>query len=281
MPTTYPITIAPKQIAAFEDQGFVVTPDVINLDALAVFQEAVDQAVKDRTANDHRALKDKSRYEQSFIQCMRLWETHPKVASLSLDPSIAGIAAQLLNVKKLNLWQDQALYKEAGGQETTPHQDQPFWPIGPSPLISAWIPFDHVDAARGAMAYVPGSHKAGRLKVVDITHSTSPYDILRDPALNGAKPEIVEVAPGSIIWHHGMTVHLASGNQSTQTRRAFTIVYLDADAIRTKPWRSYPLDRAGVAVGDTVAGMGLPQVWPPLADPPEIPALIGHGTGPQ
>jgi hypothetical protein len=27
--------------------------------------------------------------------------------------------------------------------------------------------------------------------------------------------------------------------------------------------------------------MGLPQVWPPLADPPEIPALIGHGTGPQ
>ena len=42
MPTTYPITIAPKQIAAFEDQGFVVTPDVINLDALAVFQEAVD-----------------------------------------------------------------------------------------------------------------------------------------------------------------------------------------------------------------------------------------------
>ena len=44
------------------------------------------------------------------------------------------------------------------------------------PLVSAWIPFEDVTIQNSATAYVPGSHKAGRLKVVDITHSTDPYE---------------------------------------------------------------------------------------------------------
>ena len=79
------------------------------------------------------------------------------------------MAAQLLGVDSVRLWQDQALYKEAGGRETTAHQDETFWPIGKAPLVSAWIPFDAVTPKNGAMAYVPGSHRAGSLK-----QSTSP-----------------------------------------------------------------------------------------------------------
>ncbi|NCF77122.1 MAG: hypothetical protein GWP45_08010, partial [Proteobacteria bacterium] len=45
-----------------------------------------------------------------------------------LYKGLAGIAAQLLGIESVRLWQDQALYKEAGGRETTPHQDETFWP---------------------------------------------------------------------------------------------------------------------------------------------------------
>ena len=107
------------------------------------------------------------------------------VVDLTFHEGLAGIAAQLLGVPSVNLWQDQALYKEPGGRETTAHQDQPFWPIGKAPLISAWIPLNAVDEGNGAMAYVPGSHLAGPLKVVDITHTSKPFDILNDPALKG------------------------------------------------------------------------------------------------
>jgi len=281
MANTYPFTVDPNLVEAFADQGFVVTPDVFTADQIAQFGEAVDNAVKDRTAHDARKLADKNRYEQSFIQCMRLWETHPNVAGLSLHPALAGIAAQLLGVKQVTLWQDQALYKEASGKETTPHQDQPFWPISDSPMISAWIPFDAIRAENGAMSYISGSHKVGRLKIVDITHSTEPYDILQDPALQGGRLQTISVDPGSVIWHHGMTVHAASENRSDQTRRAFTVVYLDRRARRTKAWPSYPLDRAGVSVGDIVQGIGLPQIWPPTASKPEVPEQLGRKTGPQ
>ncbi len=269
------------QIAEFAKQGFVTTPDVFHSDELEKFEAAVSGEVARRTAMDQRNFADKSIYEQTFLQCMRLWETTPAVVPLTCHPTLAGIAAQLLQVPSVRLWQDQALYKEPGGLETTPHQDQTFWPIGNAGLVSAWIPFDDVTIANGAMAYVPGSHKVGRLRVVDITHNTEAYDILSDPALQGAEPEWIEVPAGTIIWHHGLTVHQASANQSSTTRRVFTVVYIDAAAKREKSWVAYPLDRDGVEVGETIRGPGMPRLWPPPQKLPSPPKSRGQLNGPQ
>lgn len=281
MASHFPIELAPSVIDAFRNQGFVVTPDVLTLGEVAQYGAAIDHAVAARTASDTRPVEDKSTYEQSFVQCMRLWETDPRVVGLSFHETLAGIAAQLLGVSSVNLWQDQALYKEPGGRETTPHQDQTFWPIGEAPLISAWIPLCAVDQANGAMGYVPGSHLPGPLKVVDITHTSEPYDILQDPRLNGAALQRVPVNPGSVIWHHGFTVHAAAANISESVRRAFTVVYLSAEATRTNAWPTFPLDRAGVRVGDLIQGEGMPRLWPPLETRPEPPAQKGALTGPQ
>ncbi len=213
---------------------------------------------------------------------MRLWETTPSVAPLTFHQRLAEMAASLMGEARLLLWQDQALYKEPGGRVTTAHQDQPFWPIGDAPLISAWIPLVDVTAELGAMAYVPGSHKAGRLRPVDITHSTEPYDILSDPALGGAEPQTVTAPAGSVIWHDGYTVHEANPNRSNDIRKAFTIVYLAAGYRRAKDWPVFPLDRAGVKIGELMEGPGMPQVWPPPEDGIPTPDwTIGRGTGAQ
>ena len=90
------------------------------------------------------------------------------------------------------------------------------------------------------MAYVPGSHNAGGLIPVDITHRSEPYNILADPLICGAQPKWVDVEPGSVIWHHGFTVHQASENQSDSVRRVFTIVYIASDATRRRDWAVLP-----------------------------------------
>jgi ectoine hydroxylase-related dioxygenase (phytanoyl-CoA dioxygenase family) len=265
----------------YDDNGFVVTPDVLSDDELARYSAAVDAEVSKRTLHDTRAMQDKSTYEQSFIQCMRLWETSDAVLPLTCHAGLAGVAAQLMHVDGVRLWQDQALYKEPGGRETTAHQDQTFWPIGTEPLVSAWIPFDDVTLDNGAMAYVPGSHKAGRLRAVDITHSTDPYEILQDPALNGAQPHVVEVPAGAVVWHHGLTVHQAAANETSDSRRVFTIVYIAAHATRSKAWPAYPLDRDEVAVGETIQGPGMPLLWPPSDKLPVPPPAVSVAVGPQ
>ena len=281
MTLEFPIVLEPSEVESFGQNGFLVTQDVFTAHELQALTRSVDLEVARRTRGDERPVSAKSTYEQSFVQCMRLWETSREVAPFSFHAGAAGIAAQLLNVDRLLLWQDQALYKEPGGRETTPHQDQTFWPIGSEPLVSAWIALDDVSYASGAMSYVPGSHKAGALKVVDITHSSEPYDILADPALNGRSPELVEVPAGSVVWHHGFTVHQAAANTTSNVRRVFTIVYLSAYARRAKAWPTFPLDRAGVGVGEVIGGEGLPVVWPSPVRLPEAPEFISQPTGPQ
>jgi len=277
----FPILLPSPIINAFAADGFVTTEHSLTAEELITYRDAVDREVQLRTHADRRAVHEKTTYEQSFIQCMRLWETSPEVLPLSCHPGLAGIAAQLLNVDSVRLWQDQALYKEPGGRPTTPHQDETFWPIGDAPLVSAWIPFDDVGPHNGAMAYVPGSNQAGRLKVVEITHRSEPYAILDDPALGGAQPLWMSVPAGAITWHHGLTVHQASANTSDRTRRVFTIVYIASDARRVASWPAYPLDREGIEVGEALRGTGMPVLWPPPAQAPVPPSLTGDKMGPQ
>ena len=277
----FPHVLSPEAIASFAKDGFVKTKDVLKESELRNYSAAVDSEVAARTASDTRSLEEKTTYEQSFVQCMRLWETSPDVRPLSCHPGLAGIAAQLLEVDSVRLWQDQALYKEAGGRVTTPHQDETFWPIGNAPLVSAWIPFDSVTRFNGGMAYVPGSHNAGGLIPVDITHRSEPYNILADPLICGSQPTWIDVEPGSVIWHHGFTVHQAAANHSDSVRRVFTVVYIASDATRRRAWPCFPLDREQIRVGEALRGKGIPIVWPAPKSLPSPPSTVGVETGPQ
>ena len=174
-----------QTISSFERDGFVVVEDLLDKSELERFGAAVDTAVARRSAGDTRDVEEKTLYEQSFIQCMRMWEDDPEVRPLTFHPRIGATAAALLGADAVRIWQDQALYKEAGGRETDAHQDLPFWPIREPDLVSAWIPFEASTRESGAMAYVPGSHRSGLNQFVDITHlmHPEPYDILADPAI--------------------------------------------------------------------------------------------------
>lgn len=270
-------------IDEFDTNGFVVTEKMLSDDELDVFGTAVDRAVRRRTTDDGRSLDQKTSYEQSFIQCMRLWETDADVRPLTFHAGLAEAAAELLGAASVRLWQDQALYKEPGGRITDAHQDTTFWPVGTVPMVTAWIPFDGSSPEQGATGYVPGSHKLGPLRRVNLTRTTEAYDILSDPLLADKKPIHRTVAKGSVVWHHGLTVHNATPNVTDTVRRVFTVVYFADGFPRAEAWPSFPLDRAGVAVGEPMAGEGLPVVWPrPKMPPwPEPPALIGPPTGPQ
>ena len=272
----------PDVVARFRADGYVRTDGLLTVDEIDRFGAAIDHAVATRTAHDDRTLVDKTPYEQSFVQCMRLWETDPEVRPLTFHPALARAAAELLGVGAVRLWQDQALYKEPGGRPTDAHQDAPFWPIGDAPLLSAWIPLAPSIEANGALAYVPGSHRLGRLRTVDLTRPEVADDILADPALAEGRPVTVEAPVGSVVWHHGFTVHGAGPNRTDETRRAFTIVYLADGHRRTKPWPNFPLDRAGVEVGGLMVGPGLPLAWPRAEHGwPEPPTDRGEPTGPQ
>jgi ectoine hydroxylase-related dioxygenase (phytanoyl-CoA dioxygenase family) len=264
---------SPEQVAAFQRDGFAVVPDLLGEEELERFGRLVDAAVADRRRGDRRALEEKTRYEQSFQQCINLWETHPAVRDLSFHPRIGGVAAALLGVPALRLWHDQALYKERGGRKTDPHQDQPYWPIEETDTITAWIPFDGSTLETGAMGYVPGSHRFGVRKFVNIFTDPEPYDLLAGPESRGVTPVFVEVPRGAVAFHHGLTFHTALPNRSERVRRVHTMIFFRDGSTRRAKGFHFSVDRAGIAPGAPIDSDETPLAWPrPPGDLPPRPA---------
>jgi ectoine hydroxylase-related dioxygenase (phytanoyl-CoA dioxygenase family) len=263
--------VGPDAAEAFGRDGFVVVDGLLDADELDRFGTAVTEAVAARAAWDTRPLAEKSRYEQSFQQCMNLWEDVPSVRPLTFHPRIARAAAELLEVGAVRLWHDQALYKEAGGRATDSHQDQPYWPIAEPDTITAWIPFDEITHANGAMGYVPGSHRIGLRKFVNIFFG-EPEDLLTHPAIAGVEPRFVEVGPGSVVFHHGLTAHLALANESSEPRRVMTMIYFADGCTRGSPHPHFAVDRPGIEVGQRIESDLTPIAWPrPAGDLPSDP----------
>jgi ectoine hydroxylase-related dioxygenase (phytanoyl-CoA dioxygenase family) len=262
-----------EQIETFQRDGFLVVEDAFDPEEFAHFGASVDAAVAARSSSDTRPLAEKSLYEQCFIQCMNLWEDSLDVRHLTFHPRLGEMAALLLGADAVRIWHDQALYKEAGGRETEAHQDRPFWPIKPADQVTAWIPFDGSRRGQGAMAYVPGSHRIGLERFVDISHFfQEPYEILKDPAIADMERVWVEAKPGSVVFHHSLSVHLADANVSQETRRVFCIIYFTDGCVRRSAIPHATLDRQGIAVDEKIQGEVSPILWPrPEGDLPPAP----------
>ncbi|MGZ4695265.1 MAG: phytanoyl-CoA dioxygenase family protein, partial [Acidimicrobiales bacterium] len=199
---------------------------------------------------------------------------HPEVRPLTFHPRIGEAAARLLQVDAVRLWHDQALFKEPGGRLTDAHQDQPYWPIAEPVTVTAWIPFDGSTLANGAMGYVPGSHRIGLRKFVNIFFGEVP-DLLSEPELGGTEPEFVEVPRGSVAFHHGLTAHLARPNTTASTRRVHTMIYFADGCTRGGARHPHPsVDRAGIETGAVIDSEVTPIAWPrPDGSLPPTPTI--------
>jgi ectoine hydroxylase-related dioxygenase (phytanoyl-CoA dioxygenase family) len=264
--------VSDRQRDGFERDGFVIVSNLLSDGELSRFGTAVDAAVAARMAWDSRRVDEKRRYEQSFQQCINLWEDHPEVRLLTFHPRITEAAAALLGVPAIRLWHDQALYKEAGGRSTDAHQDQAYWPIRETETITAWIPFDGSTLESGAMGYVPGSHRFGVRKFVNIFFDEQPYDLVSGPEARGVEPLFVEVPKGSVAFHHGLTFHVAKPNRSGRTRRVHTMIFFRDGCTRRSEHPHPCVDRVAIAVGQRIDSAVTPVAWPrPAGDLPEPP----------
>jgi len=259
MPMPAQSVVDPAAIDAFRRDGFVHLRGLLDAAEVERFRVAMDAAVERRNRNDPRSLAEKTPYEQSFIQCQYLWEDFPDVRPLTFHPAVVGPAAALIGAEAMRLWHDQALYKEAGGRETDAHQDHPYWPINERKTLTAWIPLVEVDHETGCMGYVPGSHR-GEMEFTNIFTEPGSGEALL--AKQSAAPVFTPAAPGDVLFHHGLTVHLAKPNRSERTRKAYTAIYFADGCTRAEKGAHPSLDREAIPIGAPIDSRATPIAWP-------------------
>lgn len=210
-----------EQINYYRKNGFIKIEKVFEGETLQFIKEIVEAAVYLRKESDERELKDKSAYQQSFLQCGFLAFDFAVIKELVLSKRLGSIARSLLEVEHVRLWHDQALFKEPNGRVTDVHVDSSYWPIS-NPLKSGtiWLALNDVPKEKGCLYFYPESQNYKR-EYVDIFNSPHTPEFIKDN-----EKIFVPLKAGDITFHSGLTYHGAGENKSSEIREGMTVIYI-------------------------------------------------------
>jgi len=222
-----------ETIGRFRRDGFVKLGGVLAPMALAFFGEEVTRKVFELNTEE-LPIEERTAFRAAFLQVFNLWTQSEVAKDLIFSPRLARIATELMGVRGVRLYHDQALYKEPGGKSTPWHADQYYWPFDTPNTVTAWIPFHAVRLEMGPLSFSAGSHslEVGRDFPISEESERSIAEALREHELPYSEEPF---ALGDVSFHSGWTFHRAPGNMTTEPRRVQTIIYVDADAHIAEP----------------------------------------------
>lgn len=211
----------------FDQHGFVIVRQLLGSEEFAELRENLDRYIRDvvpKLPDADAFYQDRGRPE-TLKQLQRMgcdpwfrdYARHPKWTSL----------AQALVGESVTADQPEWFNKPPGTNHVTPpHQDNYYFCLAPSNVVTIWLAMDPVDAENGCLRYVDGSHLKGfrthaKSKILGFSQGITDYtpeDFTREVA--------VPLRPGDAVAHHGMTIHRADANLSTtRHRRSFALVF--------------------------------------------------------
>lgn len=229
------IDLTSSQVSDFQKNGHTLIRNVLDKDEVAVYREVINNAAY-KYNTEKRALEERDTYGKAFLQVMNLWEVDEDVKKFVLAKRFAHIASQLLGVKQVRLYHDQALYKEPNGGLTPWHQDQYYWPLDTTNTITMWMPLIDIDVDLGMLTFASGSHKSGFVENIAISDESDKILEQHIKANNYSISRPNFMNAGDASWHYGWTLHSAPGNLSkTTTREVMTIIYFAEGAHITEP----------------------------------------------
>ncbi|MCY2963549.1 MAG: phytanoyl-CoA dioxygenase family protein [Planctomycetota bacterium] len=211
----------------FDNQGFVVVRNFLPPEMLAELRSQLDRYIGEvvPTLPDwHAFYEDRARPET--LKQMQHMEGDPFFREYvgnarwkSLAEALVGETAACESPEWFN--------KPPGTQHPTPpHQDNYYFNLTPSNVVTIWVALDPVDDENGCLRYVPGSHRKGfrqhaRSRVLGFSQGISDYG-----PEDTAGEQRIHLQPGDATAHHGMTIHRADPNGSAnRNRRAFAMVF--------------------------------------------------------
>ncbi|MAD97566.1 MAG: phytanoyl-CoA dioxygenase [Flavobacteriaceae bacterium] len=228
-----PYFITEEQIQFFQENRYIKLKNVLDQETLDYFNVVISKKVAELN-EEETPLEERTTYGKAFLQLFNLWEQDADIKELVFSKRLAQIATDLMQVEGVRMYHDQALFKEAGGGITPWHADQYYWPLENDKTITAWIPLQETPLQMGPLEFSAGSHQIlegrdlsisdesevkiqKRLKVTDYKHVIEPFDA------------------GEISFHSGWVFHRAGANQTNETRKVMTVIYMDKNMRLKKP----------------------------------------------
>jgi len=241
-----------EQIQFYKLYGFLIIKNVFNSDTIISYLSTIWTAI--RTQTNSQAVRG------PFITDTNLWMKSKKLSEFLLSKKLAKLAAEVMNVKGVRMYQDKPFFKGPNEANSPPHQDR-YGTLVRSEhhkMIAAWMPLSfNISTKTGALLYLPGSHRKRKLygkgfsfgpcpnalnepdsiwkDEVKIRNMTSlaeaagmidAHKWIKFKGFQGScgatfiSPFIDELKPGDIAFHDGFLVHASSQNTNDHLVRA-------------------------------------------------------------
>lgn len=223
----------------FDENGFVVVQNVFNDAELAPVQARLEEIISDPSTapegvsvgreNDTLAEDAKGSAENPVRNISFMVRFDSTFQNFARNARILKITRALIGAR-VKVFRDQALLKPPGGQAKPVHQDQSYFRVQPvDELVTAWVATENATTKNGCMIYIPRSHRHG---LFEIKHDPArPVHHVPDTRGIVLEEEVLCPVPaGSVIFHHGYTLHRSGVNQSNASRRSVQLHYGGSDA---------------------------------------------------
>lgn len=224
--------ISDDQSQKYKRDGCILIRNILNREEVEIFRTYIEAAVE-KYFEERKKLQESQvvdNYNSYFTQVTNVWERDEMVKRFVLAKRFAKIAADLMGVKGVRLYHDQALFKEPGGLPTPWHQDQYYWPLDTTDTITMWMPLVDVNKDMGSLKFAAGSHNDGSIGDIPISEDANKIYEAKI-AEKGYNVVTNELKAGDATFHSGWTMHASSANNSQQRREVMTVIYY-ADGTR-------------------------------------------------
>ena len=224
----------------YDENGYLVVKSLFTDDELVEMRERIEEIVANPASapegvslgREGDTAVDKSSPEARNdavrgIAFMARFD--PVVREFARHPKLLEVVRRLIG-PRIKVFRDQMLLKPPGGQAKPVHQDQSYFRVQPvEALVTAWVTLDPATEENGCMIYVPGSHRYGLFEI-DSDPERPVHHIPRTGEIELREEVMCPVPTGSVIFHHGCTLHRSAVNRTQTWRRAVIFHYTTSEA---------------------------------------------------
>jgi len=222
-----PYKLTKNNIAFFKKNGFIKLKNVLTSGAIQVLRHEILSLLK-KTFSNYYEIKN-----NRFLSLEMMWLENTLIKKFVFSTRIAKICADLLSVKKIRLYHDNALVKESGCGRTPWHFDDHHFPLETNDVITAWIPAQAIPIEMGPLTFAKPLEVYKLVKDIRFNDLDTSYDKKIRDVFKSKQVSIVEepFELGEVSFHHNLSFHTASENKTTQSRIVLANTYF-ADGAR-------------------------------------------------
>ncbi len=222
--------------------GFLFPVDVFTPDETAAHRAELETIERDWLGAD--LPHPLNMYKRTNAHCVM-----PLAARLASDPRMLDVVEGILG-PDLMIWSAEFFIKEPHTTHIVGmHQDLTYWGLGEtSDQVTAWVALSPATIDSGCMDFVKGSHKNPILPHNDTFSENNLLSRGQEITVDVADSDKthIELQPGQMSLHHGLTIHGSGPNVSADRRIGFAVRYLNPSARQQVAKRDFAMLARGV-----------------------------------